>query len=139
MLSSITLRKHIIRCLQLQLMNESERIQRSNAAFQLAVCYCIGFGGTDEDDGNVTEWLGIAGKTLDELQLEIELLRTRDIDRENEYKNEEVVRLAGGGFLNWLHDSNQERSDAHEKELSLSRELEKMQRVLIAGDYIIYV
>ena len=137
MQSSITLRKHIVRCLQLQLMNETERIQRSNAAFQLAVCYCIGFGGTIEDDGNVTEWLGIAEKPLDELQLEIELLRTRDIDRENEYKNEELVRLAGGGFFTWLFDSHQERSDVHEKELSLSRELEKMQQVLIASDYVI--
>ena len=118
-------------------MKEDERVQRSNSAFQLAICYRIGFGGP-EDDGNVTEWLGIAGKSLDELQLEVELIHRRDISQEIEYKNDDVVMLASGGFFSMLVDSNQEKSDAHEKELSLSRELRKMQQVLTPGDYIMF-
>ena len=136
MLSKIALRKHIMCCLQLQLVNGFEKVQKSNAAFQLAVCYYIGFGGP-EDDGNITEWLGIAEKNLGELQLEIELIRTRDLHREIEYKNEDLVLLAGGGFFSWSFYSNEKRSDVQEEELSLSRELEKMQQVLIPSDYII--
>ncbi len=117
-------------------MNGFESAHRSNAAFQLAVCYCIGLG-APEGDSNVTEWLDIAGKTLDELEIEIELIRTRDIDRELEYKNGDFSMLAGDGFFSEEIDSNQDRSDAHETELSLSRELKKMQQILIPRDYII--
>lgn len=117
-------------------MNDLESVHRSNAAFQLAVCYCIGFG-APEDDSNVTEWLDIAGKNLEKLQIEIELIRTRDTDRELEYKNEDFIMLAGDGFFSEQVDFNQDRSDAHETELSLRRELKKMQQILIPGDYVI--
>ena len=136
MASTIKLRQHIISCLRIQLMDDFEAVQKSNAAFQLAVCYCIGFG-APEDDGNVEEWLDIAGQNLDELQIEIDLIRTRDTDHELQYKNDYFAVLAGAGFFSEQTHFHQDTSDAHETELSLSRELGKMQQILMPSDYIL--
>ncbi|KAL9075020.1 MAG: hypothetical protein Q9161_001951 [Pseudevernia consocians] len=136
MRSSIELRQHIISCLRNQLMDDFEAVQRSNAAFQLAVCYCIGFG-APEDDGNVQEWLDIAGQNFDVLQVEIELIRTRDTDYELQYKSDYLAELTGAGFFSQKIHTDRARSDAREKDLSLSRELRKMQQILIPSDYVL--
>ena len=134
--STIKLRQHVISCLRIQLMDDFEAVQRSNAAFQLAVCYRIGFGAL-EDDSNVEELLDIAGQNLDELQFEIERIRTRDTDHELQYKNDYFAVLTGAGFFSEHTHFNQDTSDAHETELSLSRELRKMQQILMPSDYIL--
>ena len=137
MCSTIKLRRHILQCLHLQLLEEFESVHQSNAAFQLAVCYRIGLG-APEDTGNVTLWLKLAGKTFDELQTEVDLIRMRDTENELQYKNDDFAMLAADGSFSEEFNYNQDRSEAHETEVSLSRELEKMQQVLRPGDYVIH-
>ena len=136
MRSPIKLRQHILCCLKIQLMDDFKALHRSNAAFQLAVCYRIGFG-APEDDGNVKEWLDIAGRNLDELQVETELIRTRDTDHELQYKSDYLAVLTGAGFFSEQTHFNQDRSGAHDTELSLSRELKKMQQILLPNDHVL--
>ena len=133
---TIKLRQHIISCLRIQLINDFEAVHRSNAAFQLAICYCIGFS-APEDDYNVEEWLDIAGQNHEELQFEIELIRTRDTAHELQYKSDYLAVLTGAGFFSEQTHFNHDRSDAHKTELSLSRELGRVQQILTPSDYIL--
>ena len=136
MCSTITLRKHIIRCLRLQFTNKSERIHRTNAAYQLAVCCRLGFGAT-QDDGNTSEWLTVAGKTLDDLERDVDIIRTRDTYHELDYRKDNMRILAKDGSFLVEVGFNRNGVAVHETELSLSRELQGMRQILVPTHWVV--
>ncbi|KAL8646584.1 MAG: hypothetical protein Q9226_006798 [Calogaya cf. arnoldii] len=132
------IRRQVITCLQAQ-ANTVDCPYRLNAGFQLAVCCRLGFGGPLSNN-DVDDRLTIAGRTMDELDAEIESIRTRDTTYEAHYSNPEIEALVEDGFLyGQLQDipSRDQFLREQEKETGSSYELEVMKHVLTRDEAVI--
>lgn len=131
------IRKQVITCLQSQ-ANTMEYPHRLDAAFQLAVCCRLGFGGP-LGNNDVDDWFILTDRTTDELDAEIESIRTRDTTKESYYGNQLFqVPMEDGFLLGQLEDvpSQTHLLLEHEKEIGCSHELEAMKHVLTRDESI---
>lgn len=111
---------------------------RLDAAFQLAVCCRLGFSGP-LGNNDVDDWLILTDRTIDELDAEIESIRTRDTTKESYYGNQLFQVLMEDGFLlEQLEDvpSQNHFLLEHEKEIGCSHELDAMKHVLTRDESI---
>lgn len=136
MINSVKTRRSVVQRLRMQVDNDIESTYRQNAAFQLAICYRLGLGGL-EDECGVTQLLNTSGRSLGELQNEIELICTRDRDGEIEYENDEMATFQVAGFFYDLGRPSSRVAVAYQEERLLDLELKKMQQKLTPSDWVL--
>ncbi|KAL8756936.1 MAG: hypothetical protein Q9199_002579 [Rusavskia elegans] len=111
---------------------------RLDAAFQLAVCCRLGFGGP-LGNKDVDDWLILTDRTVDELDAEIESIRTRDTTKESYYGNQLFQVLLEDGYLLGQLEGVPSQNHfllEHEKEIGCSHELEAGKHVLTRDESI---
>ncbi len=131
------IRRQVVTCLQSQAITMGYA-HRLDAAFQLAICYRLRFGGP-LGNNNVDDWLIFADRTVDELEAEIEAIRTRDTIENPHYGNQLFeILMENGALLGQLEDvpSGDHFLEEHEKEIGCSHELEAMKHVLTLDESI---
>ncbi|KAL8913129.1 MAG: hypothetical protein Q9171_002023 [Xanthocarpia ochracea] len=138
MQQNFLIRKQVVACLQIQANMAERHSYRLNAAFQLAICSRLGFGGPLVDN-DVHDWLMLADRTSNDLEAEIESIRSRDTSKESKYNNPVLQNLLQDGFLG-VDFADIPPSDhfiqEHEKEVGCSYELNSMGHILTQGEVI---
>ncbi|KAL2058308.1 hypothetical protein ABVK25_001034 [Lepraria finkii] len=118
-------RKHIFCCLKLQATSYRCKACHDSAAFQVALCYKVGFGISSSED-QVRYWLGDE-RTLEDLERELEIVRNADWSH-----TDTITKLLDEGYYIQM-DYSGEYQRAGILEASVAeyvREMRDMERVL---------
>jgi tetratricopeptide (TPR) repeat protein len=127
------IREEIAACIQKEAIGSSVEILKTHAAFQYALCAKVGFG-RPANDVDSEQWLKISGKSIDDLEAEIELLK-KNMAR-GSYKDAYVSNLmARSGSAQYSRFHNDDDLDTVEK--IYRREIEDMDFVFGTGSLVV--
>jgi tetratricopeptide (TPR) repeat protein len=131
-------RGHVADCLKIQASSHPCENCKLNAAFQIGLCYNIGFG-FPLDENQALLWLEKSKRQANDFEIEMETARSIVPDRS--FKNGRVGLLGENGFLNRIDYANEYRKLALSRKIESQylQEIQDMQKSLGEGHRVVIV